>query len=260
MNISSIQANHFWQYCIDYIDKRTNLDNALSLSSDETNPKLTRMPDLYKRLLVSLTNRQGMPNSIGDVGALSELLFRFNPNKVSNKYQGSWKVLFKEIEKKVKPKSRMAIDIPQNYWVIFSKGAIDSACFLSKFKSGPDFVKCVDNSIENEAFIPSIPMLLSLEITGLGFPLACDFLKEAGWNEYAKPDTHTKHILGMCGFSSGKDYDTFKCIRKIASDVSESPYRVDKIIWLIGSGNLYNTGESFDTDRDEFVDQYLSVC
>jgi hypothetical protein len=34
--------------------------------------------------------------------------------------------------------------------------------------------------------------------------------------------------------------------------VEETAYSVDKHIWLIGSGNLYNRAVKFDTSRDMF--------
>ena len=132
----------------------------------------------------------------------------------------------------------MNINIPQNYWVVFTKGVLDAAAFLNKFKSGEDFVEKVNIFVQNGAFIAGLPQLLELEIHGLGFALACDFLKEAGWSQYAKPDVHTKKILHEVGLSDKSDFGTFKAILEIAEHINETPYRVDKVIWLIGSGNL----------------------
>jgi len=36
------------------------------------------------------------------------------------------------------------------------------------------------------------------------------------------------------------DYQIFKAVIRVAKNVQLSPYNVDKLFWLIGSGNFYN--------------------
>ena len=193
-----------------------------------------------------------MQRSIGDIRRLSGILRNFSPSDVYAHYGLDWEFLFDEIKGKVKPQSRMNKGIPQNYWVIFAKGALDSAAFLSKFESGEQFAETVSLFVKSEILIAALPKLFEFEIHGLGFALACDFLKESGWPEYAKPDVHTKKVLLGAELSDGTDYGTFKAIRQIAKNVNETPYTVDKFVWLTGSGNLYNRREKFKTSREEF--------
>lgn len=193
-----------------------------------------------------------MPNSIGDIAKLRDVLCGFIPYKIIEAYNSDWKLLFNTIREKVKPPSRMNIDSPQNYWVVFSKGALDGATFLSAFSSAKSFADEISFLAASKIFIAGAPKVIELEIHGFGFPLACDFLMECGWTQYAKADVHTKKILEYVGLSDGSDYDTFQAIQAIARYVGETPYAVDKHIWLIGSGNLYNRNEIFQTSRDEF--------
>jgi hypothetical protein len=95
--------------------------------------------------------------------------------------------------------------------------------------------------------------LLSKEVHGLGFPLACSFLKDAGWYQYPKPDVHTKAILKGIGFADGSDYLTYRAIVTIADRIGETPFSVDKALWLIGSGKLHLSRKRFRTRRQEFV-------
>jgi len=245
-----------WHTARSYLSERTNIEKVDELASDKTNPKLTKMSDIYCRLLDSLRNRQGMPRSISNISNLKEVLKGFSPLEVQETYGLDWQKLFTAIQTEVRPTSRMDINSPQNYWVVFTKGALDSAAFLSQFKDGNEFVNSVGLFAENEALVAGMPMVMTLEITGLGFALACDFLKESGWSQYAKPDTHTKKILKGCGFADGTDYGTFKAIVTISKHVDQTPYNVDKVLWLIGSGKLYTINETFDTDRDEFIRRY----
>jgi hypothetical protein len=96
-------------------------------------------------------------------------------------------------------------------------------------------------------------MIIAAEIHGTGFPLACDFLKELGWTQYGKPDAHTKTILKGLGFSDGSDYYIFKVMVLMAKLLHVTPFQVDKILWLIGSGNLYLADGRFRTNRAGFV-------
>lgn len=146
--------------------------------------------------------------------------------------------------------------VPQNYWVVFSKGALDGAAFLSKFKSGEHYTETVLHFAKNEILVAALPKLLEIEIHGLGFALACDFLKESGWPEYAKPDVHTKKILSGLGLADGTDYGTFKAILLMAKHIGKTPYNVDKFVWLTGSGNLYHRQEKFKTSCEEFLRFY----
>jgi len=41
----------------------------------------------------------------------------------------------------------------------------------------------------------------------------------------------------------------------MAKDVGETPYAVDKALWLIGSGNLYLDEVEFETSRVQFIRQ-----
>lgn len=87
----------------------------------------------------------------------------------------------------------------------------------------------------------ALPMILAAEIDGIGYPLACDFLKELGFINYGKPDVHIIDIFSGIGLCDSKS---------IAISNSKNNYReglilpkfllinVDKLFWLIGSGKF----------------------
>ena len=97
-------------------------------------------------------------------------------------------------------------------------------------------------------------MLLSKEVFGFGFPLACDFLKELGYVQYSKPDTHLKEIFKELGLvESDNDYEVFKKIVKIGLLVKKDPAIVDKVFWLIGSGNFYESDVKIGRQKSQFI-------
>ncbi|BCO09284.1 hypothetical protein GF1_16600 [Desulfolithobacter dissulfuricans] len=85
-------------------------------------------------------------------------------------------------------------------------------------------------------------MILEAEIYGIGFPLACDFLKELGYINYGKPDVHIIEIFEAIGLveKGASNYQILKAITRIAKNINVSVYNVDKLFWLIGSGYFYN--------------------
>jgi thermostable 8-oxoguanine DNA glycosylase len=103
-------------------------------------------------------------------------------------------------------------------------------------------------------------MLLSYEIDGFGFALSCDFLKEMGYVKFGKPDTHIKDVfveLGLLGTvpknSSKADYLSLRIIERIARNNNTTAYAVDKLLWLIGSGNFYLEKLEVASRKDEFI-------
>lgn len=256
LEITKQQAESFWGILREYLAQKTDMGAVKELVAEIANPPLTDLSEIYFTLLKSISNKQGMPNAIGDVRRLSSVLFAFSPAKIHERYGLDWETLFDEIKARIKPQSRMKKDVPQNYWVVFSKGALDGAAFLSKFESGDHFAETVSEFANSEILVAAFPTLLEREIHGLGFALACDFLMECGWPEYAKPDVHTKKILSGTGLADGTDFGTFKAIRLIAKHIGERPYAVDKLIWLAGSGNLYHRRKKFKTGCEEFLRFY----
>ena len=86
-----------------------------------------------------------------------------------------------------------------------------------------------------------MPLILAAEIEGIGYPLACDFLKELGFIEYGKPNVHVIEIfvgIGLCP-PKPSPYQVQKVISKIAEAAGVSSYNVDKLFWLIGSSKFY---------------------
>ena len=70
------------------------------------------------------------------------------------------------------------------------------------------------------------------------------FLKELGFTRYPKPDVHLKEVFSKLGLSDNDPISTFEAIVRmsdICKDIDEfvTPYKVDKIIWLICSGKYY---------------------
>ena len=227
---------------------------------DHINEWKTKKPrsiaGLFKAFLVHAQNRQGMPNSIGSIEKLSTVLFDFDHIKVNEKYH-DWESLFDAISQSgYKPPGRMIKSNNKSHWVIYCKAIVSIAQFLSSYKTLDEFELFVNGFLTNEQSKLALPLLLAEEIFGFGFALACDFLKENVSPEFIKPDTHINEIARELGITNSKsNYRIFKDMESYCSRIGVLPYAVDKIFWLVGSGNFYLRGIKANTSKHEFIAQ-----
>jgi hypothetical protein len=229
--------------------------------------------EVYEQALSSLCNRQGMRNNIKFERSnevtnqkrsteleeniqerstqIKEILFDFDPKIVKNKLvekegydkDKGLKSLIDTFNKKFNLKIESQKD---RQWWEFGKGVISAAIFLSEFQDYHDFDVFIKGFQRNKYSSVALPMLLHKEISGFGFALSCDFLKEAGYDGYPKPDLHLMDVFEKSGLCKWNDYEVFKTIIEVAEAVGKTPYEVDKRIWLVCTGNFY-----FDNVKDK---------
>ena len=199
--------------------------------------------EIYRRILESAQNanmRAGViGKAIGGVGRLALVLEGFNPKAVIDKY-ANWEAILKDIEEKLEPKGKIR-KTPRSIWPLYCRSILSAANFIEQFSSESEFFRWVDFFDSDNRARASLPMLLSQEIEGLGFPLSCDFLKEMGYVNFPKPDVHLRDIFTALCLCPDKpsDYQLFKAIVRVAAHAGVSPYNADKVFWLIGSGYFY---------------------
>jgi hypothetical protein len=88
----------------------------------------------------------------------------------------------------------------------------------------------------------------------MGFPLGCDWLKEMGYTNYAKPDTHTIDILFGSGVAPSQDnYDVFKTMVKMGRVNDEVPAVIDRLLWFIGSGKYVDENVKITRQKVGFI-------
>lgn len=216
--------------------------------------KPTSLSGLFRAFLMHAQNRQGMPNAIGDIDNLADLLFGFVPSGVLMKYT-SWENLFDAIRSSgYTPPGRMQRDNKKNYWVIYCKAIISIAQFLSSYKTIEEFDDFVSGFLTNEYSRLALPLLLEKEIFGFGFALACDCLKENGYPQFVKPDTHLNDISRGLGITEAtSDYHVFKDVEAYCRRNQALPYEVDKLFWLVGSGRFYLFGVKVNSSKWDFI-------
>lgn len=254
----SVIYNKAKDYLLSFKEINENILNEHIIFNESNCPK--DIESLFIKMLEHAKNRQGMPNSIGPINKLKRFLYSFNPNKVLKNYS-NWENIFLKIQNNYSPPGRMDINNSRNYWVIFSKSVYSIAEYLTNFKSIDDFYNYVNQ------FITSTPdtrlalaLLLEKEIFGYQFALACDFIKESISSEFIKPDVHIKDIF--CGLNLSRegssDFQIFRDVIRFSKDINEPPYTVDKVFWLIGSGNFYKANIKIKSNKKDFINSLMS--
>ena len=203
------------------------------------------LPGLYFRLLRSAQNanmKAGViGGSIGGIENLKHLLDPFTPRHIIERYGSDEDQLLRDVIKKLQPAGRVR-QTSRSLWPRYCKTILSAANFMAQFRSANDFYAWVDFFDGDSRARPGLPMIISREVDGIGFALACDFLKELGYANFGKPDVHVRDIFeaaGLCEFGAS-DYELFKTICRVADHAKTSPFTVDKVFWLIGSGYFYN--------------------
>jgi hypothetical protein len=218
---------------------------------------------VYLRLLVSAQNANMratvVGRALGSLERLATVLCDFDPHRVVRKYNNGWPEVLDDIERQLAPRGRMR-RTPQSIWPYFCRSILSGAVFLDQFSTADEFYSWIQFFDHDDRSRPALPMLLAQEIDGFGFTLACDFLKEMGYFNFAKPDVHVKTIFEGLGLipAGANVYQVFKGIIRVAQSNQVTPYNADKLFWLIGSGNFYNhrhlgTNGRVRTERNKFI-------
>jgi len=215
------------------------------LTPPDKSSKPVEIDKLFARLLASAQNanmKAGViGGSIGGIDNLGKALFSFNPREVEKTFADDPDRLLNHIVEVLKPRGQIR-KTSRSIWPKYCKTILSSAAFLGQFKSGEDFYDWANHLYQDQRSMAALPMILAAEVEGIGYPLACDFLKELGFVDYGKPDVHVIEIfvgIGLCEHGASP-YHVQKIISQIASAAEVSSYNVDKLFWLIGSGRFYD--------------------
>jgi thermostable 8-oxoguanine DNA glycosylase len=228
-----------------------HLNQADNISADS-------LSDIFFRLIQSLQNANMKANVIGgSIGGIEKLKSIIKYETINN-FKDEEELLT-EIFDKLSPVSSKSIEEhlggnKQTLWHKYAKSLLSAKQFLSQFLDYDDFKKWIEFFDKDDRTRPALPMILSHEIYGLGFALACDFLKELGYVNFGKPDVHIKDIFIELGLSQvNSDYFILKDIAKVARNTGKTPYHIDKLFWLIGSGNFYKSDVNIGRQKQNFI-------
>jgi hypothetical protein len=219
-----------------------------------------KMPAIYKCLVRSAQSPQSMPNviggSIGGIERLGGILFEFDPAAVATKYPRSeegCRRLFNDIREHLAPRGKLNYN-PRSLWKRFCGAVTSGAAFLAQFPDAQAFYRWAEPFDADEDGRVQLATTIARQIDGIGFALASDFLKEIGFTNFSKPDVHIKEIFSQLGLSATRDdVEVFKAVGRVARNVGVTPYEVDQLFWLVGSGYFWLVERRLAPGRRDFI-------
>lgn len=241
------------EFLDEVVAKHPDLDSSILEKHLQQESRFDNILDAHHRLIESLSNRNMMASVIGfkkREKGMRSILFGYNPHRIIANYKDA-----DELLGKFKNEFNLQnIQSKRSLWRKFAEGIISGSNFMASFRDKEDFDRFIKTFAHNKYTKAALPMLLSKEIRGFGFALACDFLKELGYRDYPKPDVYLIKIFHGLGLSkSTEPYEVYKSIIEMAEVVGEDAYTVDKIFWLIGSGKFYLANIFTGRNSDKFI-------
>lgn len=212
----------------------------------------------FERLASSLQNSGMMHNSI-----------RFNDSAL--RYEHIKSVLcqfdFQQVQRRYSTVDQLYLALTNNgtmdngtkktketNWQKYAKGLFDGVQFLANGGSDTIRTLCQEPATLQD-FCAKIQVLKTIKqsIHGLGFPLTCDWLKECGCQWLAKPDVHIQVVCSAIVGRELTDMETIETVFELSKQIQQvypdaTAYKIDKVIWLICTGNFYMQNDGIGRD------------
>ena len=182
----------------------------------------------------------------------------------------NWPAVMRDIKQHLAPRGRVR-QVQNGLWPRYCRSIISIADWLCRPPrvTAADFYDWLDNEITGasapiaatataqtmfawlDAHDPTYQRRFHLansfrrgqpnHMDGISFAIACNFLKEIGYCVYGKPDTILRQffiLLTLCA-NPNDDECLLRGIIRTARSNSVMPFAVDKLFWLIGTGNFH---------------------
>lgn len=181
--------------------------------------------------------------------AIENVMCGFDAKAAAARYNNNWEDIYQAINERIS--DRGSGEKKETNWQKYCRGLYDGLVFLNNqffdYQNGERAIeqfKLKTELTDNELKLINI---ISNRIHGLGFSLTCDWLKECGCLWLAKPDVHINSvIMRLEGVNKIKNDEVLRVMFSWAEDVKNSgvdssatAYKLDKIIWLLCTGEFY---------------------
>ena len=222
---------------IEIVNEYSNTPNVTTLS----------FANILEELASTLQTGQSLPNVINYLNRKNDLrrIFKnYNPQLLGETDEDE---LFTECVQTFGE----CVNNGERSWKIYIGGMVDGASILKRFDNVQSFIDAI-NDFENthgltfEQYQDVMPTKMraskgtnNWKIYGMKNALACNFLKEIGFANYVKPDTHLKAAFDAVELPYTSDDDCLRIGRELAASYGVTPYALDRVIWLCCSGHYY---------------------
>ena len=152
-------------------------------------------------------------------------------------------------------------------WRSYSNCICGMAKYLNKFGTSRNVYAYFDkfqSPEEKFALIDEVHNASRCDKTrssGWGFALTANFLKDIGMMGYCKPDRYVMKVLTTLDICAKADAEAFRALSMIAysvrkGDETATVFKLDRMLWLIGSGDFYKHPEiKWKGNLDDFIEK-----
>jgi len=215
--------------------------------------------DILRGLLGSLQNKQMQSNVIGfylpqRADTFKDIFCDYDAKAILDTY-ATVEALFDWFNSVFTIGNR---DSKNNSFRTYAKAVLSACNFIERFEDADDFTKFVEVFKYNGLSAVALPIVLAREIFGLGFALACDWLKEMGFSEYPKPDIHIIEIFHALELCNKNDYSAYKAVIEMAEATGDTAFNVDRTFWLLASGRYFLHDKKVLSAKSEIIKIMMS--
>jgi len=248
INLNNTIGNtkQYYEIITDYL--KTLIPEGVDINKYLNPEKKNSMRDIFLQFCITLQDYQRLPNTIGfnrvdRRKSFDAILFDYDYLKVKEIYtvDSLYDVFCETFPVKDREKKN-------NLWRRYTKGIIDTCYFLDQFGS----VENINDYFESFHGSLRVTKKLEKEICGMGPAIALNVIKDLGFTDFAKPDTHTKDVIGAMGYQTD-DESVVNAIRIIADENNDTAFNVDRMIWLICSGNYFEDKIEIPRHKQELI-------
>lgn len=255
--IGDIMFFNLYQASYDYLVKQTKIlfecdnESAIDIVNaylDTPNVVDMTFENILEELASSLQTGQSLPNVINFIDRRDQLKTIFKNYSVSDLIASNENDLYNDCFNEF---GRCVINGSFS-WKKYIGGILDGAYILSRFSNVNQFIDEINNfanlhnglTFEQYQDSKGTNMRASQntrgwKIYGMKNAIASNFLKEIGFLDYVKPDTHFKAALQAINVTFTDDNDCLRKGRDIARKCRVTPYALDRVVWLCCSGHYY---------------------
>lgn len=254
---------NLYEYAVDYLKKHTDgLTDSILEEYLKVN-KADSLDEAFSRGVASVvdTSKQFMANAISYSDpqrktAIDNVLCGLNLKKFRKKYGNDVDRLFNDLCN--------AVNVPANpkgAWYKFAKNIITFADYLSEFKDIGDLYSAFDNAKDVNAKIKLVNTV-SARISQWGFAMASNWLKDMGMTGFCKPDRHVLAIIDGIYQTGQNEKNIFAKVIEIAEECGVTPFVLDRVLFLVGSGDFYSHKEikkSYNGNEQDFIKNFFAL-
>lgn len=252
---------NLYDYAVYYLKKHTvGLTDSILNEYFKVN-KAESLDEAFKRGVASVNdnNRRTMANPIAYFkpdrkAAIDKVLCGLSLNAVRAKYGDDVNKLWNDFCTQVVPNSEQS---PRGAWYKFAENIITLVAYLSEFRDIDELYAVFEKAQSVEEKINLINTV-SAKVKWWGFAMASNWIKDMGMTEFCKPDQHVRAIINGIYQTGENEKKIFAKVIEIAKKCNVSPFVLDRVLFLVGSGDFYGQGhehikKSYNGNEQDFI-------